>query len=115
VSEHTIPAPFAAVPHGLLEEGTETELGVIEHVPVTAYLIAWPVGAVPPPATARSVPSGVAARAALMKLRPFTAQIRTPGGVQTIEVWTATLAAARESAAAYAADAGGTVVKVVRS
>jgi hypothetical protein len=30
---------FSHIPHGLLEEGTETDLGVIEAVSLTAYLI----------------------------------------------------------------------------
>jgi hypothetical protein len=31
---------FSNVPAGCLEEGTETEFGIIEHVSLTAYLIA---------------------------------------------------------------------------
>ena len=30
---------FSTIPHGCLEEGTETDLGIIEHVSSTAYLI----------------------------------------------------------------------------
>ena len=30
---------FSTIPHGCLEEGTETYLGIIEHVSTTAYLI----------------------------------------------------------------------------
>lgn len=31
---------FTTIPHGCLEEGTETQYGIIEAVSVTAYLIA---------------------------------------------------------------------------
>jgi hypothetical protein len=30
---------FSTIPAGCLEEGTETSLGIIEHVSLTAYLI----------------------------------------------------------------------------
>jgi len=61
---------FSTIPHGCLEEGTETRLGIIEAVSLTAYLIAgrWvpfrTIHGERPRAEALAIPQGLVDEAA---------------------------------------------------